>query len=198
MWAYFEWRAFVQRLCDEWWPARYYPNWLSHHIHPAARFMGACLLWRPELVLAEWVRSEGLDLNTTHWNPADIMDHLEAPRWRAAYEHAMRRLQDAVRDGTPLSPELLAEIDTEAKEAGGAASSQALSAALDPARSFRYVALPPGISSSDWRALEARVLEYTAERLGEQVRRLRDAGHTVSGIARILGISRRAVERRLS
>ena len=204
--AWRAWRDLVWRLCDAWWPQRYYPLWARPRSHPARRFVAACLLRTPLHADEQWIASPVLGAQPLPATIEEVRSPADVVFWRAQFEAVIRRLSDAARDGRIVTTAFVDELAYDAFEVGVEAE-QALRAELRQRGmpsdlypgSHWCVPVFPGMTYDDWRDCEAQVMDHLRMIFGdrplrEEARRLRDGGMSVRAIAGLLGVSRPTVD----
>jgi hypothetical protein len=190
------WHHLVLGLCREWWPGWRFPNWhAAVHSHHGARWIAGCLLCDdPADVPLGWI--EPFNLAQLIWeSPYNLTDpdrHPDVVFWRARYEAFARQVVAAVDSKTDLTRDCLQEIERLAEEEGGAAIGQVYA---ENDRWWKYLELPPGLTSTDLRKLESEILDtvrtssgLTEPTRGETTAALQQAGWSKSRIADELGM----------
>lgn len=191
------WRDRMRELCNMWWPPEYYPNPIGHHrFHPALAFVGGCMLYRLDLVPDRWVKPYVSGVQGVYYDPGDIDNIPEVVFYRTLFSSTVRHLNSALESGTVITPDVIGE-------AARSAFDDALRQRQERDQPlFQYVAIYPGMTTSDWRALEPIVQDSLSwhlrrEPLDAVARRLVDEGKSIRSVAGLLGVSRRTVERML-
>lgn len=191
------WNSSLLDLARQWWPATYYPAWFWSHKHPAAPFVGACLIWGPQWAAEEeWVAQAPLPVWGLPFDPLDPDKHPWVVRERVRHDTFVQRLRDVLAGGKAITADLLETLDLEALQASVEMTQEGGSS--DPAAPYLVAPLFPGMASPDWRAAEAGVRQQVActdEVLSDHARRLADEGKNTRQIAGLLGISRQKVAR---
>lgn len=194
------WGSLLLALCREWWPEPYYPAWFWPAVHPGIPFVAACLVWRPALVPEAWAEPRVIQPMGVRFDPFDPDTQPEGAFWRAAFDCLVDFIAQAIRNRTALTPEWLNEI----VEQAFVRASHAESAERSPLAGERmFVPIFSGMTSSDWRAIEASVLAHLArhgrtDSIQAHARRLKAEGMSERQIAGLLGIDRRTVHRLMS
>jgi hypothetical protein len=157
--AFQAWRTILIRLCEAWWPADVYPNWVcpweaNPIIHPAWNFLAACLVWQPTQVPEEWIRAYGLTPVARNYDPSNPEGPGRVVFYRALCERLYTTLADAFAD----SPDQMALLESAARDAFRAAvqAQRARGETREPDRWF--VPLYPGLTSTDWQRFRARAI----------------------------------------
>jgi hypothetical protein len=210
-----DWMQHLWDLCLAFWPPEYYPNYGYDGAHPAMRFAAASLLWGPKAITPQ----DGITPFNLRPRPAVRSPHFpllppEAEYWRTRYEALRGWLSLLASDGgaarlghkaSAIIRCAMEEVDRANDAVAQAAYEQAM---RQRGRGDYAVPLLPGITTSDWEAAEAEVVRVAAGYSDEpnqwtihdtpvrkHAAKLYAAGHSQLGIARLLGIHRRTVER---
>lgn len=195
----FQWRLMVFSYTDDWFPKKYFPNWVAPSLHPAAQFVGSCILWRPDTVSEHAVKAFSLGVVGVPSNPANSEEHPQVIFYRTLLRLFTDRLDGAVTSGESITREVMIATYRDAMDEAGRASSEA---SFDQSKHFRYVPVFPGMTSTDWQELEVAVLgELARDRstlLTTHAQSLRREGMSVQRIAGTLGVSRRTAARMLA
>ncbi|CAN5693530.1 hypothetical protein BH23CHL5_BH23CHL5_28380 [soil metagenome] len=204
-----EWVALVEMACNQFWPEKAYPRPYPWY-HPAQFFMSLCIIRDPTVVSADHILSPSLRLQAVPCDPRDMDSAISSvygwlERHRQAggasadeIEQCLRQLTDTLR--LPDHPETKA-IGDRLPFWTDSDSYRAAMARSITGDGFRYVAIPEGTTSNDWRkaeSLAAWLHGGPEESLPERVRGMAEAGESKASIARTLGVSRRTVDRYLS
>ena len=212
--AAFDWLWRLRETCERWWPTAEYPDWDKDVLfasvtmrHPAMVFVGACVLARADIVEElvadpdQWIRPFSLTVRSVPFDPEDYHNHPGVTFYRLCHANLLERLAAAT--GETLTAELLASADRAARD-------EAVKVVLfdlgDRKNSYRFIHVPSGLTTTTVRAylpaIRAGLAESEAQAGAEgpeaRARRLRDAGHSVAAIARLLGRDRRTINRWLS
>lgn len=152
------WFSLVRRLSWAWWPPEYFPLGSGAAVmgHPAAFFVAGCLVYDPRSVPGSWIVRHTLGVNGYAADPDHPERHPDVIRWRTyalSVDHAIDARLNA---GQSLSLSDLAGIRESAWRK--AISESAAASPSYPHEWFWCVRLFPGMTSSDWRALEPEVL----------------------------------------
>lgn len=194
-----EWRQLVDRLCMEWWPEKYYPDWTGSITHPATRFISACLVSSPLRVPEEWIRQSGIGggLLITRHDPENPHHRLEALEkqdlWRIFNEHLVRLLES---QGSITKEDISGIVDQVWAEAFEAMCHRSLRATP------RYwVPVFPGMTDVDWKAMRSSVKSLLDKprnggKLQDHIVHLvNQEGMSVNAVANLLGMDRTSVNR---
>ena len=187
--CYRDWQELVAGLCAKWFPAQDYPTWTGPLMHPADAFVAGCLIWRPQGVPEEWVRHFALRVCGTTHDPAAPGRHPDSEYQRAVHEGTLAALAAAIDAGLPTTRERLCRIEADAIDAALAER------ALHPTEPSWFVPVFEGLTSTDLRDAEPRILDALRDRRRERARRLCADGRSLSAIGRDLGVDRRTVRR---
>jgi hypothetical protein len=206
-----KWRRLLRELCRAWWPSEYYPNWTDGDLypidHPAMPFVAACLLWQPALLVPEeWISSKPLSPDALGFDPSGRtpLEMLQLQELMIRASEAADDLADACAAKPQPPEEVLKELfdraETTIRALGTVLHSWKPKDSASPTQGegFYYVRIFPGMTSSDWRALESSALECAATALRDRARRLAEDGHSIRSIASLLGVSRLTVKRMLA
>jgi len=196
--ANLDWQNLKVDVCRRWWPERFYPVWQDAYIHPAAPFVHACLMWGPTLVPEEWIETFRPVMMSAHVPALARGMSPDAVRWHSVYLSLMRQIDDMLARGETISREDLRRLDRAAviaalqnNEGRGNGYEGAGDAAYIPTNEMPVVPLYPGMTSTDWRGMEAHVLAtleacYPFE---DDIRKLHEHGESIYAIARLVGYS---------
>jgi hypothetical protein len=198
LWAMDDWQTTVVEICQQWWPPEYYPNWLEPPRHPAGAFVAACLIMEPAHVPTDWIAQDGF-VPRRITSRGKALSVFGPTLWRSRHQVFLAGLREAIRNGSQISENLIAELESTAEQSAAVAALDALSeAAPNHGEDDLYIPLVPGLSTYDLAGLEPILVELGDEadrRLHEQARELRNAGHSVRSIAGTLGVDRHTVLR---
>ncbi len=200
-----KWENRVHRLADEGWPPNTYPNWIGRTFpNPARRFVAACLIWGLDNVQPEeWIEPiPYADLiQSVPFDPTIPGLIPETFGWRQAFNALAKSIEEALAEGTPLTPEAGTQLIDRARRHGEQMELGAATWARqrDP-EGFRFVRLRRGMDTSDWRALERAFIQSQIDAYGEapwadEARRLDAARMSTRQIASKLGVGRSTVGR---
>jgi hypothetical protein len=201
------WQRLVARLCLDWWPPEYYPDYgfagsdpAAGFIgfHPAKRFVAACLVWGPRLVPEDLISKYALYVEAFPIDPQRADGHRSAIEWRARYERLVQRLEEAVRDQTTITNDVVNDAIRDTAYAGFKAANRIQW--RDEPSYARFVRVFPGMTRDDWRRAEPTVIGELNRVYGDQplrrtVQRLVAEGMSTRAIAGLLGVSRPTVSR---
>jgi hypothetical protein len=194
------WFALVRRLSREWWPREHFPLGEGGTVmgHPAGFFVAGCLIYLPDSIPESWIVRHTPNISSYAYDPDYPETHPEAVWWRTYALALERGVLETVSAGKPLSRSDYDEIQQNAWN-------EALTKSDESRRKYPdewswYVRLFPGMTSSDWRALEPRVLQtiehaFQATSVARLAQRLFAEGMSLRQIAFTLGISRRQAAR---
>ncbi len=196
-----EWLWLVLRLAKEWWPADVFPVWTTGGTgHPAGAFVSACLVWRLQVVSENWiVKAHLAGPVASAYNP-ERGEHPTAVFWRA-YATAMdEAYRAAAESGAAMGIEELRRLQRRAHDEANEREREA--SPKDIRDWFYYVPVYPGMTSTDWRAMEPWVIKGLDARFGpnplaRHAKRLREEGLSARRIAIELGVSERHAGRLL-
>jgi hypothetical protein len=242
-----DWESLVRELCERWWPPAYYPDW-SGYTHPAAGFVSACLIFKPQLVPEDWIHRQPAGLRILRYAPPTYHQVGDEQYWRTAYMTLTFSLEFALARGRPLGQEWyqairqgVEQVAREAAELAGVRSLlfepdyampedaqveinndgvrwRILAGSLVSVRSPRgeilfrralvardevdsrftwHMPIFPGMTSSDWRAIEPQVLDRARANIASHVRDLAAQGKSIRAMADLVGLSRPQVRRLL-
>jgi hypothetical protein len=208
------WRAMLTRLCHEWWPPEIYPNWVcpweaNPIVHPAWRFVAACLLWQTRCVPEEWIAAYGLGPVSRNYDPSAPASHGQVMFLRTLcqglYDSLARRFAD--------SPEQLAVLEAAVDDAYTVARQGPMDRARLPQQPDRwYFPLYPGLTTTDWRRCQTLAIAQansdgsrwdmpTSGNMSSAARRRRarelydDQSQSLQAISDLLGRSPRQIGR---
>jgi len=193
-----DWKNLVVDICRRWWPERFFPVWQDAWIHPAAPFVYSCLVWGPVLVPEEWIETVRPVVMWAHVPQLAKGMSPDAVRWHSVYLSVMTQIDDMLARGETISHEDLCRLDRAAVIASfqngvgrGNGYEGVGHAAHVPANEMPVVPLYPGMTSTDWRGMEAHVLAeieryYPFE---DDIRKLHEQGESIYAIARLVGYS---------
>jgi len=194
------WIDLVMKLCRSWWPIEYgFHNWLAGFFsHPAALFVSACLLWRPESVSEESIVVGNLGPQPIPFDPRDEWAHPGAMYWRMYASTLAKLIDDAITDGGRIDETWGDRAARAASQAAWMERAQTLRS--NPDEMFWYLPLFPGVKTSDGKDLVSNIhLTLTAvygdDPVGDRARDLKLSGLSNAKIAKLLGTSTKTIAR---
>ncbi len=184
-----EWHGMVNDLSTEWWPRQFYPNWIGSGKHPADPFVAACLIYNPLEVPTTIISSLRPVLFDAYVSDLASSQYPSGTFWESAFNNIVDSIRNALERGDCLTVEMIDKMRAAACMSGAQATSGADT--LQP-----VIPILPGMTSTDLREMESEVLVYLRhhDHFNDDVRALHRDGMKIAPIARLVGLSRRAVQ----
>jgi hypothetical protein len=189
-----DWRSRVDSLCGESWPAADFPNWLPFSwMHPAAKFLSACIVCDPKYVETDLIRNINLAIGRHAYDPTWPLERPREVFLQTLYERALQRITEHAESGQPLSAETINHLADQGMSEAREAERLHRETIAPSGGQWAYVHIYPGMTGEDWDALKQHAL--IEARKGEVELKRRAARMLVDGIsvrevAGALGLSR--------